>query len=139
MIPLWLVRLGIYAAAALTIFSAGAFTHMRWAEAKAAKAALQASEQARKVDHDNAVSLIRKMDSYSVTTVESQRRALVARSDLDRVRHSTAAIAAAPAASANCADPRLARIAELLGEGASLAEEGARHVDELRAKRDALK
>lgn len=133
--PLLWLRLGICAA----LFMAGFYTHHRLTEAKAAKAALLASEQARKVEHDNAISVIRKMDSYSVTTVENQRRALAARSDLERVRGSLAAIAA-PAASAACPpDPRLAGLADLLAEGAGLVEESARHLDEIRAKRDALK
>ena len=133
--PLFWIKAGICAA----LFAAGFYTHLRLTEAKAAKAALQASEQARKVEHDNALSVIRKMDSYSVTTVENRLRALAARSYLERVRGSLAAIAA-PAASAACpTDPRLAGLADLLAEGAGLVEEGARHVDDLRAKRDALK
>lgn len=135
MSPLLYLRIAV----AVGLFAAGAYSHHRWTEAKAAKAALQAEQQARKAERDNAVSLIRKMDSYSVTAVENQRRALAARTDLERVRNSLAVIAA-PAASAACEpDPRLAGIADLLAEGAGLVEEGARHVDDLRAKRDALK
>lgn len=134
-----MIRLYLAAGALAIAFVGGAYSHHRWTEAKAIKAALQASEQARKVEHDNAVSVIRKMDSYSVTAVENQRRALAARSDLERVRGSLAAIAA-PAASAACRpDPRFSGILQLLDEGAGLVEESARHVEELRAQRDALK
>jgi hypothetical protein len=135
MSPLLYLRIAV----AVGLFAAGAYSHHRWTEAKAAKAALQASEQARKVERDNAVSLIRKMDSYSVTAVENQRRALVARSDLERVRNSAAVLAASAPAAACGPDPRLAGVLELLAEGAGLVEEGSRHVDDLRAKRDALK
>jgi hypothetical protein len=120
-------------------FTGGGYAHYRWMEAKTAKIALHASEQVRKDEHDNAVSTIRKLDSYSVTTAQNQVRALSARSDRERVQHSLAAIAAAAPASACGPDPRLAGIAQLLSEGAGLVEEGAGHVDELRAKRNALK
>lgn len=139
MIPLWAIKLGALGAAALALFSAGAYSHMRWTEAEAAEASLQASEQARKDERDNSVSTIRRMDAYSVTAAQNQVRALAARSDADSVRHSLAAIASAAPASAYSADPRLAGIADLLSEGVGLAEEGARHVEELRAQRDALR
>ncbi len=132
-------RLLAYVGALVVAFSAGAYSHFRWTEARAVKAALKASEQAREIEHANAVSAIRRMDSYSVTAARNQARALPARSDLERVQHSIAAIAAAPAASACGPDPRLARVLDLLGEGAGLVEESARHIEELRAKRDALK
>lgn len=139
MIPLWAIKLGAISAASLALFSAGAYSHMRWAGAKAAEAALLASEQARKVEHENSVSTIRRMDSYSVTVAENQRRAMPARTDLASVQHSLAAIASSAPASACGPDPRLSRVIELLGEGAGLVEEGARHADQLRAQRDALK
>lgn len=131
-------RLLAYLAILAAVFAAGAYSHHRWTEARAIKAQLAASEQARKVEHDNAVSVIRRMDSYSVTAASNAARALPARTDLVSVQHSLAAIASADPASACGPDPRLARIADLLAEGAGLAEEGARHVEELRAKRDAL-
>lgn len=139
MIPLWAIKLGISAAAALALFSAGAYAHMRWADAKAAKAALQASEQARKVEHDNAVSMVRKMDSYSVTMAQEAARAVVARSDTQRVRDAIPSIAAAASAAACSADDRSARAVELFGESLELLEEGRRHVERLKAQRDALR
>lgn len=132
------VALGAVAALA-GAFGSGAYTHKRWADGEAAKAAILASEQARKDERDNAVSAIRRMDSYSVTVAENQRRALPARSDLVSVQHSLASIAAEAPASACGADDRLARVADLFGESASFLEEGARHLEELRATRDALR
>ena len=136
MIPL---RLYIIGGALLAAFLSGGYAHMRWTDSKAAKAALMASEQARTTEHENAVSTIRKLDSYSVTTAQNATRALAARSDLERVRGSLASIASAAPASACGPDPRLAGITDLLAEGAGLVEEGARHTDLLRAQRDALK
>lgn len=136
MIPL---RLYLIGGAILASFIAGGYAHMRWTEAKAVKLAMAASEQTRKVEHENAVSTIRRMDSYSVTVAENQRRAMPARTDLASVQHSLAAIASSAPASACGPDPRLSRVIELLGEGAGLVEEGARHADQLRAQRDALK
>lgn len=136
--PLWAIKLGALAALALGLFGAGAYTHMRWADAKAAKAALMASEQARKDEHENAVSTLRKLDTFHATEAENSRRALAARSDLDGLRNSLAAIASAAPASACGADSRLPGIAQLLAEGAELAAEGADHVDRLRDQRDAL-
>jgi hypothetical protein len=137
----WAARILIWLVALSTAFTAGMVSHARIAKAKADAANLKASEKARKDEHVNAVSTIRRMDDYSVTSARNAARALPARSDLASVQHSLSFIAAAPASAASgCVpDPRLSGIAELLGEGASLVEEGARHVDELRAKRDALK
>ncbi|MBW8783010.1 MAG: hypothetical protein JF599_14155 [Verrucomicrobia bacterium] len=86
MIPLWAIKLGAIAALALALFSAGAYSHMRWADAKAAKAALQASEQARKDERENAVSAIRKLDNFAAAQAADQGRALAARSDLEQLR-----------------------------------------------------
>lgn len=120
-------------------FGAGAYTHKRYADGESAKAAILASEQARKVEREKAVSTIRKLDNFAAAQTQNERAALAARSDLERLRNSLAAVAA-PATAASCpADPRLAGVARLLDEGAGLVEEGARHVDELRAQRDALK
>ena len=139
MIPFWAIKPSIYAAVALALFSAGGYSHMRWADSKANKAALNDSEQARKGEYDNAVSSIRKLDNFAAEQAASSRRALAARTDLERLRGSLAALAS-PAAAASCpTDGRLRGLADLLGEGAGLAEEGARHVEELRAQRDALR
>jgi hypothetical protein len=138
-IPLWAIKLGAISAAALALFSAGAYSHMRWAGAKAAKVALQASEDARKVERESAVSAIRKLDNFAAEQAANERRALAARSDLEQLRGSLAALAS-PAAPASCpVDGRLRGLADLLAEGAGLVEEGPRHVEELRNQRDALK
>ena len=137
--PLWLIKLGASLALLASVFCAGVYSHYRWAEAKAAKAALQASEQARKDERVNAVSSIRKLDNFAAAQAADARRALAARSDLEQLRSSLAALAS-PAAPASCpVDGRLRGLADLLSEGAGLVEEGPRHVEELRAQRDALK
>ena len=139
MIPLWAIKLGAISAASLALFSAGAYSHMRWAGAKAAEAALLASEQARKVERESAVSAIKKLDNFAAEQAANERRALAARSDLERLRGSLAAIAG-PTPAASCpVDPRLAGVVDLLREGAGLVEESGRHVDQLRAQRDALR
>lgn len=137
----WSARILIWLVALTTAFTAGLVTHARIVKAKTDAANLEASEKARKDEHVNAVATIRRMDDYSVTSARNAARALPARSDLARVQHSLAVIAAAPASAASgCVpDPRLPGLLELLGEGASLVEEGPRHLEELRAKRDALK
>jgi hypothetical protein len=138
-IPLWAIKLGAISAVSLALFSAGAYSHMRWTEAKAAKVALQASEDARKVERESAVSAIKKLDNFAAEQAANERRALAARSDLERLRGSLAAIAS-PAASAACGvDDRLSRAVELLGACASLLEEGSGHVERLKSQRDALK
>lgn len=137
--PLWAIKLGIVCAAALALFSAGAYSHMRWTGAKAAEAALLASEQARKVERESAVSAIKKLDTFAAEQAANERRALAARSDLERLRGSLAAIASpAPAASCGVENDRIRTLSQLLSEGASLAAEGAEHVDALRARARAL-
>ncbi len=130
-----LAALGIVAGS----FGAGAYTHKRYADGEAAKAAILASEQARKVEREQAVSSIRKLDNFAAEQAANQHNALAARSDLERLQHSPDTITAAAPAASCPADPRLAGVARLLSEGAGLVEEGARHVDELRAQRDALR
>lgn len=69
----------------------------------------------------------------------AEAAALDARSDLDRLRNEAATVAAADPGSTGCADDgRLERIAGLLAEGASLAEEGGRRVDRLAAEKAGL-
>jgi hypothetical protein len=138
MIPLWAIKLGAISAASLVLFSAGAYSHMRWSSAKAAKAALLASEQARKVERESAVSAIRKLDNFAAEQAANERRALTARSDLERLRGSLATLAS-PAPAASCpVDERSARAVELFGESLELLEEGRRHVERLKSQRDAL-
>lgn len=103
-----------------------------------AKKALAASEQARKTEQDNARSRITAMDNYSITAQAEKLRALDARSDRVSVQHSLAAIARAAPASGCEPDPRVRILADLLAEGAGLAEEGAGHVADLRAQKRAL-
>ncbi len=130
-----LAALGIVAGS----FGAGVYAHKRWADGRAAEAALMASEQARKVERENAVSSIRKLDNFAAEQATNQRNALAARSDLERLQHSLSTIAAAAPAASCPDDPRLAGVVELLRTGSGLVEEGSRHVADLRAKRDALK
>lgn len=132
----WLILAALAALAGA--FGSGAYTHKRWADGKAAEAALMASEAARKIEREQAVSSIRKLDNYAAAQADNERRALTARSDLERLRNAIAATASATPASCP-ADERVGRLADLLRESAELSEEGARHVDDLRAKRDALK
>lgn len=137
----WPTRILIGLAALVLAFVAGIRFHIHWAEGKAAAARAQASEEARKVERTNAVATIRRMDNFAQAQQRNAAAALPARSDLERVQHSIDRIASAPgpAASAACGpDPRLAGVLELLREGASLVEEGPRHLEELRAQRDAL-
>ncbi|WP_349745249.1 hypothetical protein [Roseateles cavernae] len=133
-----IARILVALASLALAFAAGAFVHYRWVLAEVTQRALDQSEATRKVEHDNAVSTIIKMDRYSVTAAQNQPRVLAARTDLVGVQHSIDAIAAAAPASACGPDPRLAGVLELLRESASLVEEGPRHLEELRAKRDAL-
>lgn len=77
-------------------------------------------------------------------TTQALRRAhaaaLDARGDLERLRIAAGAAAADTAASAaGCSDDgRLGRLARLLTEGADLAEEGGRRVEQLAAEKSAL-
>lgn len=132
-------RLLALAIAVASIFGAGMGYQAHRDSVKALQASIAASEQARKVEHENAVSLVRRMDSYSVTQAQNAARAAESRAVVASVQHSAAAIASAAPASACGVDPRLSVLAELLAEGAGLVEEGAREVERLRAQRDALK
>ncbi len=106
------------------------------------RAQLQASETLRAEEHHDAVDQITSLDQLATAELVRRPRVLAARGDLVRVQqslhHIEAAAAVAPAASACGPDPRLAGLAQLLREGAELAEEGSRHVEQLRDQRGAL-
>lgn len=103
-----------------------------------AKKLLAASEQARKTERDNVRSRITALDNYGLAAQVEKGRALDARSDRVSVQHSLAAIASSAPASSCEPDPRVRVLADLLAEGAGLAEEGAGHVADLRAQKQAL-
>jgi hypothetical protein len=111
-------------------------------QAAQGRRAVAASETLRTEEHDDATIRIKTLDSYAALAPVRQARALDARSDLVGVQQLLATLAApAPASAAASAcgpDPRLSGLAELLSEGTSLVEEGARVADELRDQRDAL-
>lgn len=119
-------------------FTAGWVRSDRHRDGIEAKKLLAASEQARKTEQDNARRNITALDNYGLAAQVEKGRALDARSDRVGVQHSLAAIASAAPASGCEPDPRVRILADLLAEGAGLAEEGAQHVADLRAQKRAL-
>lgn len=136
---------GFWLAALLSLggaFSAGVYAHMRWTEAEPVKAALEVSETNREIEHENTTTAIRKLDNFIAVQQGNGHAAVRDAALVASVQRDFASVAAVPAsgASSSCpADPRLGRISDLASEGAGLLAEGVRHLEELRAKRDALK
>lgn len=141
-----LADIGLAALIGLAGFGAGWWRASASHELKAVvteqRAELQATEQLRTEEHHDAVTQITALDHYATAQQQRRPRLLAARGDLERLQQSAlrlqAPAADAAAASACGPDPRLARVLELLREGAGLVEEGSRLADELRDQRDSL-
>lgn len=119
-------------------FGAGWLGHMRWADVDRLKADIAASEAARESERTDALKQAETLSTYAARLKRESSVAAVARSDLDRLRN---ALATGPEAPTNSCGPERARIRsleQLLAEGAGLAEEGGRLVEQLRADKQAL-
>lgn len=138
----WLVAVVITAATFLAGFGLGWWHCAANQAVTQTRADLRASETLRTEEHADAVEQITALDQLATAQLVRAPRVLAARDDLVRVQRAALAIEAAtaigPAGQACGVDPRLAGLAELLREGASLVEEGSRHVEQLRDQRDAF-
>lgn len=119
-------------------FGAGWIGHMRWANVDRLKTEIAAAEAARKSERTDALKQAQTLSDYAARLKRESSAAAAARSDLDRLRN---ALTTGPEAPADSCGPERARIRgleKLLAEGAGLAEEGGRHVEQLRADKQAL-
>lgn len=129
-----------YAALALLAgsFGAGWLGHMRWADVDRLKAEIAASEAARESERTDALKQANTLSAYAARLKRESAAAAAARSDLDRLRNALAAGPEAPADSCGPERARIQSLEHLLAEGAGLAEEGGRLVEQLRAERAAM-
>lgn len=129
------IRLAILALACAGAFFTG--SHLKqgqWDAARAAQAEVDREAQ-RSRDHET----IRQLDTFAQKLKAEQGATVAAARDAERVRSETDRIASR--ARANAAEPgsaTVASLAELLGEGAGLLEEGRRYLGDCRAAQDAL-
>lgn len=128
----------IYAGIVLASFIAGGYTHHRWVAYDQAKAAVAASENARKTERENARRDLTALDNYSVTQARNQVAATSRARVVAGVQHDLSAFASAAPASACGPDPRIRILENLLGEGVGLVGEGADHIEAIRAQKQGL-
>lgn len=129
------------ALAALAIGSAGAWKvqALRWTAADAER--IQAEQEVARLKSTALASAAERNDR---ATTDQLRRATAlaaaARDDLERLRNAAGSVASSadPGAAICPDDGRLGRLAGLLAEGASLAEEGGRRVEQLAAEKAGL-
>ena len=134
-----MIRLYIGLALVCGSFGAGWLGHMRWADVDRLKSEVAASEAARESERTDALKQADTLSKYAARIKREASAAAAARSDLDRLRGYLAAEAGS--AHADSCSPYRARVRsleQLLAEGAGLAEEGGRHVEQLRADKQAL-
>ena len=119
-------------------FSVGWAGSSYMSRAAAARDALALSEQLRKQEQDHAAKESDTLSRYAGKLKRETVAAAAARSDLDRLRGALTGPVLPDSAACRVERARIERLSQLLGEGASLAEEGGRHVESLRADRQAL-
>lgn len=126
-------------AVAVGFAAGGTVQGLRWAAADAARVELEA-ETTRLQMRSKATNAQRNDRETAQALSRARAAALDARSDLERLRNAAGAAAAStePAAPGCDDDGRLARLAELLTEGADLAEEGGRRVRQLAEEKASL-
>lgn len=145
MIP---VRLIVAASIAAGLFATGWVGGYRWVKsdwdaekAEAARQAVQASEEARKLDNKRASVAQEVQTGYAKKQESLSRSNAVAAVELDRVRNQldTISRAASGAEAAERANAERVRVlAGLLQESAGLSEEGRRRVEALDARLSGL-
>lgn len=134
-----MIRLYIGLALACGSFGAGWLGHMRWADVDRLKSEVAASEAARESERANALKQSETLSKYAARLKRESAAAADARSDLDRLRGYLAAEAGPePADSCGAYRARVRSLEQLFAESASLSEEGSRHVEQLRADKQAL-
>lgn len=112
-----------------------------WRQAANAAEAIESAAEVSRLRQQAATKAAERNDHATTQALaRAHAAALDARGDLERLRLAAGAAAADPAASAaGCSDDgRLGRLARLLTEGADLAEEGGRRVEQLAAEKAAL-
>lgn len=143
-----MIRLYAEIAAVALAFAAGAMVTHKWHKASELEAQVQSAneliktqEEYREEERLAARTRAEALGQYAKSLQKEGTRAADARADLERLRLSLAASSPAPAEGTDSCGPERTRIRELsdiLSEGARLAAEGGEHVEQLRAKRDAL-
>ena len=136
---LWHAAAAALVAAAVS--AAGTWRVQEWRHASINAEAIEAAAEASRLRQMAATKAAERNDHATSTALaRAHAAALDARGDLERLRFAAGAAAADHAASAaGCSDDgRLSRLARLLTEGADLAEEGGRRVEQLAAEKAAL-
>lgn len=134
-----MIRLYIGLALVCASFGAGWLGHMRWADVDRLKSEVAASKAARESERTNALKQSETLSKYAARLKRESAAAADARSDLDRLRgHLAAEAGPEPADSCGPYRARVRSLEQLFAESASLSEEGSRHVEQLRADKQAL-
>lgn len=136
---LWHAAAAALVAAAVS--AAGTWRVQEWRHASINAEAIEAAAETSRLRQQAATKAAERNDRETSTALaRAHAAALDARSNLERLRLAAGAVAPGPAASAaGCSDDgRLGRLAQLLTEGADLAEEGGRRVEQLAAEKAAL-
>lgn len=140
-----LAALVIYTYVAVALVAAGiAFTSgwkvHAWKTDSEASAAKDAAAEVVRLKGKTLMQSTERNDRETTDRLRAaETSAAVARSDLERLRNEAAAAVAPDPGATGCPDDgRLERIAGLLAEGASLAEEGGRRVERLAAEKAGL-
>jgi len=136
----------IYTHAAAAVFAmavgfGAAWKTQEWRHGAARAAEIEAAAEVSRLRQQAATKAAERNDHATTQALaRAHAAALDARGDLERLRFAAGAAAADHAASAaGCSDDgRLSRLARLLTEGADLAEEGGRRVEQLAAEKAAL-
>ena len=133
-----MTRVYLALAALVAAFFMGWASSSHMSKAAAARDALALSEQLRTQEEANAAKQTKALSDYASRLKRESSAAAAARSDLDRLRGYLASSDPEEADSCGAERARIRSLEQLLSEGAGLAEEGGRHVEQLRADKQAL-
>lgn len=146
-----MIRLYAEIAAVALAFAAGAAITHKWHKAdeleqqiQSANELIKTQEEYREEERIASRSRTNSLGNYAKSLQKEGAKAAAASANYERVRLSLAASKSAykaPTEGADSCGPiraRLRTVEQLLSEGAGLVKEGSGHVEQLRAKRDAL-
>ena len=119
-------------------FAAGWAGSSHMSRAAAARDALALSEQLRAKEAEHAEKQSKTLSTYAAKLKRETVAAAAARSDLDRLRGALTGPVLPASDSCRVERARIRVLEDLFAESAGLSEEGGRHVEQLRADRQAL-
>ena len=132
------IRLYIAAGVIVASFGAGWATSSHFTRAAAARDALALSEQLRTQEAQHAAKESATLSTYAAKLKRESTASAAARSDLDRLRGALTGPVQPAGDTCRIERARIASLSQLFAESAGLSEEGGRHVEQLRADRQAL-